>query len=65
MLQKIYQQISGYYSDDDSDELTYDPVFTDILGNQALASQPTMSQFFNRIMLSRNTGEEYRTKWVC
>jgi hypothetical protein len=49
LLQKIYQQISGYFSDDDSDELTNDPVFTNILGKQALASQPTMSRFFNRM----------------
>ena len=49
LLQKIYQQISGYFSDDDSDELTDDPVFTNILGKQALASQPTMSRFFNRM----------------
>ena len=49
LLQKIYQQISGYFSDDDSGELTDDPVFTNILGKRALASQPTMSRFFNRM----------------
>lgn len=34
---------------DDSDELTNDPVFTNILNKQTLASQPTMSRFFNRM----------------
>lgn len=49
LLQKIYQQIAGYFTDDDSDELTNDPIFTNLLDKQALASQPTMSRFFNRM----------------
>lgn len=47
-IQKIYQLIAGYFQDDDADELTSDPVFTTILGKDALASQPTMSRFINR-----------------
>lgn len=49
LLQKIYQVIAGYFQDDDSDELTKDPVFNSILDKEALASQPTMSRFFNRL----------------
>lgn len=48
MLQKIYQSIAAYFQDDDSDELTNDPVFDSILNKNGLASQPTISRFFNR-----------------
>ena len=47
-IQKIYQLIAGYFQDDDADELISDPVFTTLLGKDALASQPTMSRFINR-----------------
>lgn len=49
LLQKIYQQLAGYFTDDDSDELTTDPIFTNLLNKDTLASQPTMSRFFNRM----------------
>lgn len=49
LLQKIYQQLAGYFTDDDSDELTDDPIFTNLLDKDSLASQPTMSRFFNRM----------------
>ena len=49
LLQKIYQQLAGYFTDDDSDELTTDPIFTSLLNKDSLASQPTMSRFFNRM----------------
>ncbi len=49
LLQKIYQQLSGYFTNDDSDELTTDPIFTTLLDKDSLASQPTMSRFFNRM----------------
>jgi len=49
LLQKIYQQLAGYFTDDDSDELTTDPVFINMLNKDTLASQPTMSRFFNRM----------------
>lgn len=41
----IYMIIAGYFEDDASDELTNDPV----LNKDALASQPTVSRFFNRM----------------
>ena len=41
--------IAGYFEDDASDELTNDPVFKSVLEKDALASQPTLSRFFNRM----------------
>ena len=49
LLQMIYQIIASYFEDDCADELTSDPVFRAILDKDALASQPTLSRFFNRM----------------
>lgn len=49
LLQLVYQIIGGYFEDDNADELTKEPVFTNILGKKALASQPTLSRFYNRM----------------
>lgn len=49
LLQKIYQIIAGYFNDNDSDELSNEPVFNTILEKNRLASQPTMSRFLNRM----------------
>lgn len=49
LLQMIFQIIAGYFEDDCADELTYDPVFTEILQKSHLASQPTISRFWNRM----------------
>lgn len=49
LWQMIYQILGAYFEDDCADELTNDPVFTAILGKKALASQPTLSRFFNRM----------------
>ena len=49
LLQMIYTIIAGYFEDDASDELTNDPVFKSVLEKDALASQPTVSRFFNRM----------------
>jgi hypothetical protein len=49
LQQEIYQTIAGYFQDDDADELTNDPVFNTVLNKKTLASQPTMSRFFNRM----------------
>lgn len=48
LRQKIYQIIAGYSEDDAADQLTKDPVFTQIIGTDALASQPSLSRFFKR-----------------
>lgn len=49
LLQMIYMIIAIYFEDDTSDELTNDPVFKTILDKDTLASQPTVSKFFNRM----------------
>jgi hypothetical protein len=48
LRQKIYQMVAGYSEDDAADQLTKDPVFTQIIGTPALASQPSLSRFFRR-----------------
>ena len=49
LMQMIFQIISAYFQDDCADELTSDPVLTAILEKSSLASQPTLSRFFNRM----------------
>ena len=49
LLQMIYMIIAGYFEDDASDKLTNDPVFKSVLNKDALASQPTISRFHNRM----------------
>ena len=49
LMQMIYQIISAYFEDDCADELSIDPVFNAILEKNSLASQPTLSRFFNRM----------------
>ncbi|MGL5086721.1 MAG: IS1380 family transposase [Clostridium sp.] len=48
-IQKIYQNIAGYHTDDNADELTIDPAFKAVLGKSALASQPSLSRYNNRV----------------
>lgn len=49
LFQVIYQIFSAYYEDNCADELTNDPILTAILAKEALASQPTLSRFYNRM----------------
>ena len=49
IMQALYQIIAGYFEDDRADNLTNEPVFTACLDKVALASQPTMSRFYNRM----------------
>ena len=49
LMPVIYQIISAYFDDDCADELTNEPVMTAILDKDALASQPTLSRFYNRM----------------
>ena len=49
LLQMIYMIMASYFEDDASDELTKDSVFKAVLEKSALASQPTVSRFFNRM----------------
>ncbi|WP_269410923.1 IS1380 family transposase [Lentibacillus daqui] len=48
LRQKMYQIIAGYAEDDAADQLTNDPVFTQVVGTDALASQPSLSRLFPR-----------------
>lgn len=48
LSQKIYQFTAGYFEDDAADNLTKDPVFTQVLKTPALASQPSLSRFWER-----------------
>ena len=70
----IYMIMAGYFEDDASDELTNDPVFKAVLEKSALASQPTVSRFFNRmdedtlnqfLAISQSTSEERFTVFRC
>ena len=49
LMQMTYQIIAAYFKDDCADELTHDPVMTAILEKDAIASQPTLSRFWNRM----------------
>lgn len=49
LIQKSYQSILGYETDDMADEISTDPMFKTILGKDHLASQPSFSRFFNRL----------------
>lgn len=48
LRQKLYQMTAGYAEDDAADQLTNDPVFTQVIGTNALASQPSLSRFYQR-----------------
>lgn len=48
--QLILQLISGYSADSSANILRQDPVFQAILGNKQLASQSSLSCFFDRFM---------------
>ena len=45
--QIIYTNISGYHQDSAANELRHDPILTNILGKESLASQPTISRAIN------------------
>ena len=49
LMQVVYQIICAYFKDDCADELTNEPVMTAVLDKETLASQPTLSRFFNRM----------------
>ena len=49
LLQVICQILGAYFTDDTADALKNDPVFTSVLEKDTLASQPTLSRFYNRL----------------
>jgi hypothetical protein len=44
-LQKIYQHLCGYHTDDHADDLSHEPLLTALMAKERLASQPTLSRF--------------------
>lgn len=49
VIQKIYQCIAGYDTDQNCNDLRNDVMFTKILNKDFLASQSTMSRFINKV----------------
>ena len=49
LMQVMYQVFSSYNEDDCADELSNEPVITAALEKERLASQPTLSRFYNRM----------------
>ena len=49
LLQMFFQIMASYFQDDHADALKKDPVITACVGKEALASQPTLSRFHNRL----------------
>ena len=49
LLQMLYQITGAYFQDDHADSLRNDPVINAVIGKSALASQPTLSRFHNRM----------------
>ena len=49
MLQLIYQNLGGYFTDDSADHLAHEPIMNTILHKNRLASQPTISRFWHRL----------------
>ena len=45
----LYQITGSYFQDDHADSLRNDPVLNAVIGKTALASQPTLSRFHNRM----------------
>ena len=49
LLQFLYQIFAAYFTDDCADHLRKDPLFTRLVDKDVLASQPTLSRFWNRM----------------
>ena len=52
VLQKVYQHIAGYHTDDQADDLAVEPLLTALFGKDRLASQPTLSRFYDKADIS-------------
>ena len=49
LLQLLFQFFAAYFNDDHADDLAHESVITECVGKNKLASQPTLSRFFNRM----------------
>ena len=52
VLQKVYQHLAAYHTDDHADNLAVEPLLTALFGKDRLASQPTLSRFFEKADIS-------------
>ncbi|RIV18361.1 hypothetical protein D2Q93_14175 [Alicyclobacillaceae bacterium I2511] len=52
VLQKVYQHIAGYHTDDQAEALAVEPLLTALFGKDRLASQPTLSRFYDKVDIS-------------
>lgn len=57
LMQMLFQIFAAYFADDRADFLRNEPVMTACLDKERLASQPTISRFFNR--MDENTEAEF------
>ena len=49
LLQFLYQVFAAYFTDDCADHLRNGSLFTRLADKDSLASQPTLSRFWNRM----------------
>lgn len=49
IMQKVYQHLSGYHTDDAADDLQVEPAFLSIFSKERLASQPTISRLNSKV----------------
>lgn len=52
VVQKLYQHLAGYHTDDHADNLCVEPLLTLMMGKERLASQPTISRFNERATIA-------------
>jgi hypothetical protein len=45
VVQKVYQHLAGYHTDEHADDLYAEPLLTAMMNKERLASQPTISRF--------------------
>lgn len=49
IMQKVYQHLAGYHTDDAADDLQVEPAFLSIFSKERLASQPTISRLNSKV----------------
>lgn len=59
VLQKLYQHIAGYHTDDHADDLAVEPLLNALLGKERLASQPTLSRFNDKAGMETSKSLEH------
>lgn len=64
ILQKVLQIIAGYDADDHADHLAIDPAFRTALAKERLASQPTISRFYQKSDITTENRLEAVLKFI-